>query len=276
MKVIKYKPIRLPLLRLIICGVILAMLISTLTGVVNTISRNVNYPYREVQPEKLYYISENEKIESCAERKHVVLFYKEDEVYNTSIHMLVLTPEKKLVYIMGNSEEMGDYYSFELMMTKNAYDSYSFTGGVYSLDKETRKNLESHITGDLLKEYGVTSDDISDVYIRMEIGDSRPEIPDIMPGIMLSVLYAVLICIGLWPFLRNRIYHSRVKSGKMEMDPLEISEEGLDYHPQQLYHAPSDDFWLINNSGLDKDENDGYYNNINMSDNDGDNGNTYN
>lgn len=272
MKIIRYRPIRLPWLRAIVCGIILYFMVSSVSNVFVLINKNVNYPYREVEPEKLYFIYENEKIVSSAEKEHVVLFYEEEIVYNMWIHMLVLTPEKKLVYIMGSGEEMGDYYSFELMMTKGTYNSCSFAGTVRSLDKETKQKLESHITKELLDKYGVTSENLSDVYIRMEMSDDKPEMSDIVPHIILSVMYLVLLCVALWPFLRNRIYHSRVKNGKMEMDPLEIKEEGLDYHPSKLYHEKSDDFWLTDNSGLDKDRNDGYYNNINTNDNDGGNG----
>ena len=272
MKIIRYRPIRLPWLRAIVCGIILYFMVSSVSNVFVLINKNINYPYREVEPEKLYFIYENEKIVSSAEKEHVVLFYEEEIVYNMWIHMLVLTPEKKLVYIMGSGEEMGDYYSFELMMTKGTYNSCSFAGTVRGLDKETKQKLESHITKELLDKYGVTSENLSDVYIRMEMSDDKPEMSDIVPHIILSVMYLVLLCVALWPFLRNRIYHSRVKNGKMEMDPLEIKEEGLDYHPSKLYHEKSDDLWLTDNSGLDKDRNDGYYNNINTNDNDGGNG----
>ncbi len=276
MKIIKYRPIIFPKLRIIICCVILALLVSSLINVFDMINRAVNYSVREVAPEKLYYVYEGETIESNIVRDNVVLYYQETVIDAVYVHFLILTPEKKLMYIYGNSDEFGDHYSYELMMENGTYDSFWFFASAQKMDDATRKSIESRITSEFLTKYGVTLDDLSDIYLKMTAGQSPPASSEIMSYIILCALYVFLVFLGVWPFLRNRIYHSRVRSGKMDIDPLELKAEGLDNQPGQTFYDKKDSFWLTNNSGLDKDENDGYYNNINMSDNDGDNGNTYN
>ena len=143
MKIIKYRPIIFPKLRIIICCVILALLVSSLINVFDMINRAVNYSVREVAPEKLYYVYEGETIESNIVRDNVVLYYQETVIDAVYVHFLILTPEKKLMYIYGNSDEFGDHYSYELMMENGTYDSFWFFASAQKWTMQHAKALRA-------------------------------------------------------------------------------------------------------------------------------------
>lgn len=249
MTLIKYKPIRFPKVMAAIYFLIAVTLISSVVTLISMINDMVTFPYRDVEHDRIYFVNEDEMIKSDVYRKDVVAFNSEIKLDVDYIKMLVKTPENKLVYITGDSDHMGDYYALELMMENHTYDDYSFSGRAEKMDSNVENEMLSLVTGDMLSENGVTVDDISDIYIRMDCYCTPPDGDDIKNAVLRCVFILLLLLIALWPVVRNGIYHSRVKKGIMQTDPRELEYKGLaPIKPAQLYHTEKDDFWLIDNT----------------------------
>ncbi len=261
MKLMEYRPIKffkIYIAMIILLTIVLGYHIYML---INIIDKKNSYPYHEFDINSLYYVSEGDLVEGYIGSEDIVLYIYEKGANTDYVHLFVKTPQKKIVYLFGETDSIGDYYSIEMASKGEGLGECFCSGRVQIMEGKQAIEVQKRLTSDALSKFGLTADDLSWAYITMDVHDSQPTDDDISNMAVRCIVVAIVLLVLLLPILRNAIYLSRVKKGKAKPVSFIYKEDDNDEPaPRALYHTKSDDFWLMEPSALDKDDEDGYNN----------------
>lgn len=245
-----YKKQRFPKLMPLLAALALITMISQIHTGVGMLRYNKEYAWINV--EELDDIRPDKKVRGIVPLGRILTYFDyTDENSVDRRQLLVMTPQKKLLIMLADSESSADEFYYMDKVPEEGYEMLDYKGTVRKVSDDLRSRVEKFLTPELQEKYGVTPADMMKVCIQT-IDDSDPyETKEIVFTFAGAFLMLPLMWLLLRKTVNNLIYNYQLKRGLIEPD-LAVRREDLSIEHEGVYrdNEKNDGGFYVNNDYL--------------------------